>query len=227
MSIYIWDKEVKEIYYGTKESFTPWANTILYFPFENDANDHSWNWYSLDVSGTQETIWRRFNTTVNFDRNTSVWNFISFWMKIYNRGLQWSWQNNLANKVGAWSTNGWLGYQTYAYYNGVWDIWIQFFYNPSNWNNYIYRVDLSDWNWHHIVECYSSTWWAWCFVDWGKHQLTTNTQCRTVTTNEFIINTTNTPLDVSLSDLLAETTARSDADVVAYFNATKSKYWVS
>lgn len=208
--------------------FTPWANTLVYFPFDWDANDHSGNWYTLSATWTQETIGRRFNTAVNLVWTISqLANFQSYWMKLYTC---WSWGSNTEAQVDVYPTTWYMCYQNYAnYWSAAYDR-VRFVYN-SSWNQYDYTVwaknNLN--NWYHIVLAYSNPWGVWIFINWVKHQLTTGTSGLNpaTTVNSFISNGSTTKMDVALSDVIAETTARSDADVIAYFNATKSKYWVS
>lgn len=228
-------KEIKAVYLWTtkvrpSQPFTPWANTLVYFPFESDALDHSWNWHTLNTSWTQESIWRRFNTQVTYTSTINqLANFVSFRMKIYNYWGWWRWQ---CNQVDIFANKWYLSYVAYNWWISTTTTYdkVRFVYN-SSWDEYSYGLNSSTWQWYHIAMCYSNPWWAWCFINGSKYQFTTSTNSYSetlpVSNATFISNWGNTKLDVALSDVIAETTARSDADVLAYFNATKSKYWVS
>lgn len=217
MAIYMWREYVAP--------FTPWANTLVYFPFISDANDYSWNWYALDVSGTQETIGRRFNTQVEFNKlQTPKWYFVSFWIKNYNMGTWW---NNIENQMGFeiyWGMN----YQAYSRYGTATDWNMIQIFTSSSWANQKKAANLSLNTWYHLAYWYGNG-AAVCWINWVKYTITTGNVYDPPewTETTFIINRSTTKWDVALSDVIVEKVLWTDQQVTDYFNATKSTYWVS
>lgn len=208
--------------------FVPWANTILYFPFENDADDHSWNWYSLDVSGTQETIGRTFNTYVYLNKSSEWTKFISCWIKILNRGSWYSSSADWALFAISWP-DWYMCYRIYDYYWSTDAITYTYRVSSSTQDAAKVTVNSTIWEWVYLCWYYDSNVWSVGFINWQKYIISTQTP-RTwwePTRDGFFLNKWTTKASITLSDVIAESVIWTDQQITDYFNATKSKYWVS
>lgn len=70
-SIKIWTTAIKKVMLGSTQIrpawWTPWANTILYYSFDGNVNDLSWNWYN----GTWHNGWH-YSTWIGWQQ---CWDF--------------------------------------------------------------------------------------------------------------------------------------------------------
>lgn len=218
---YLWDNQVWG-YVPTPTPFTPWTNTIYYFPFENDINDHSGNNYAIDVFWTQESIGRRFAQTVHTTSYAPKGNFCSYRIKVYSN---WSWWSQAINVVGipmVWS----MRYELHSWSGSTVDS-ILYTYN-SSYGGYTYAIGSAIGQWRHLAYWRSATEWAVCWVNWVKYNMgTASPRDSSNTDNWFIFTQTTNPCDVAMSDVILESVLWTDQQVQTYFNATKSKYWLS
>lgn len=227
MSIYIWDKEVKEIYCGTKESFTPWANTIYYFPLDTDATDHSWHWYTLSNTWTATTLWRNFTSSVTTSPSGSTISNAKFrmmWIKINNVWYQSQKTNSATMNVDDWFNlvlmSGWVGQSrpiTISYYYQSWSS-----YATTDW-----QPNLTTWNWYCIA--FQNEWTeAVAYCNWVRHVMAT-WKTGYSWGNQWILKkeSTTTWMSVDISEIILESATRTQSQIVNYFNDTKSMYWVS
>ena len=209
--------------YEAPRSWSPGSNTIIYFPFKQDAKDYSGNGYTLSTSWTQETIGRRFNTDVTFNETwDKQWKFVSFWIKIYNKG---SWWSNVENQMWWWDY-GWICYQAYNYYWSAWWDRIQIF-TSSSWASAGKALSTTNNTRYHMAYWYWD-WAAVCWVNWTKYTLTTWSiyDPGAESPTHFIINRSTTKWDLALSDVIFETELWTDDQVTEYYNATKGNYWL-
>lgn len=209
----------------TISPFTPWANTVFYFPFESDATDHSWNWYTLSSTGTQQTVGRTFNTTVTVSKSAASWRFVSAWVKWISK---WSWYttSNDSATFDFGNVPWYMCYRLADYWGGEDEI-----YYAYSWPTSIgKKVWLTLWTWYHLAWGYSSTDGAICWINWVKYTISTNTNYYTwwgTDNTKFFQNKGSTKASATFSDVILETALWTNQQVTDYFNATKSKYGIS
>lgn len=205
----------------TPTPFTPWVNTVFYFPFEEDADDYSGNWQVLTTPWVQQAIGRQFTWKVTMNKAT-YWIFASFWVKV---DQWWSWWSSVFNQVCLWQIRWSMNYQIKYTGDSSSDNKIFYWYTRDTWFTRI-NVGAELWQWTHIVLCPSTTQWF-CYINWEKHTMASeapyNYQDSSVNFLDF---NTTTPWTVTLSDVIVENRTWSDEEILTYFNETKSKYWV-
>lgn len=94
--------------------FTPWVNTVAYYPFDNDILDHSWNnkdftgsWYSFAnnmITTTSDLTWPIVtpeNTT--WDRTINMWSHRMSGNYIFRSSDYWSEWHLIATDWENWS----------------------------------------------------------------------------------------------------------------------------
>ena len=219
MAIYMWREP--------SAPFTPWANTLYYFPFTSDALDKWSNWYSLSASWAQATIGRTFNTVVSLNKQAkpSQWTAL-MWMNVANK---WSWYSSSDCSLCVCNLPWYFSYKIAEPSSWGWTDRLQY---TSSWPNTNYKlVGLQLNNWYHLAWTYSTTAGAVCWINWTRYALSTSTSpytwYGTAFYTQFLTNGGSTKAIVTLSECIAETVVWTDAQVQAYFNATKSTYWVS
>lgn len=208
------------VYIWTDESYYPTANTVLYFPFSSDANEHSWKNITLSNSGTQETIWRRFNNTVTMSASTS-WLFGSMWIKVNSFGTSWSW-SNYYDQIWLWQIVWSMNYQLFAMNSNERNVIYYWYWNKSSAK---YNTWIVAWSWYHIV-FYSdnNVWYTW--INGVKHTIGNWTPYNWSATGDTLYNCYNTTnkSDITLSDVIVESRVWTDAEVLEYYNRTKWVY---
>lgn len=217
----------------------PWANTIAYYTFEWDANDYSWNGNNLSVSWdvSYTTInwkqvvyiqWKNKNNTarlktVNLTLNVSPqtysirceaesnWIGSPYWMYLV---MTWQLNPRIRN---------WIGNPNYSspkdYILFVWnDIKNQTTVTPDVWDGVF----------HHIVATMSPT--ECCFYRDGVKVWTFSWQASSSYTGKLYIwcnDDTNYAFNGYIWETILESKARSEQQVLDYFNQTKADYWIS
>ena len=199
--------------------FTPWANTVAYFPFVDDQLDVTWN-ATISATGTKQTIGYRFDLTDSgTTTNLTTAYFINFWVKFGNR--KYSWDGRYINQ----SVTLWDGEITYNYNYEL----------GSSESEYHKTVSYQSWadSWGHSTAI-PTTSWVWYNFAYGydgtKVKIYLNwTKIEEITTS--IYNSNNRKIwkyiDETLSNLIYETTPRTDQEVADYFNRSKGIYWIS
>ena len=194
--------------YNAPQRWKPWANTLAYFPLKDNQNDVMGN-YTLPLTWTQQTLWYTFNKSWNQDITVnSSQRFCSYRVKINS----YYWNAQLLTPC-------------------VW--WPQYNFNHSSadftkrfeafyWST---RVLLSDQvptttnTWYHFA-----LWWdgtkILCYLNWNKVAEATNS-LNTGTTCKFIQN-----LNITLSELIYESAARTAQEIQDYYDQTKANYWL-
>ena len=213
--IYVWTNQVRPTWW------TPWSNTVFYFPFTNDATDHSWNWFTLSNTWTQETIWRTFTTTTALNTATS-WKFASVWIKINQRGSWWPsyWDQLMLGMIN------WNMYYQIVHANNSSETDVVFFWYWSGTRS-TKKLNTSLWTWYHLA-FYSDTNWWYCYLNWVKSTIWTGTPYNSVSTrSEFFNDNNSTKSSITLSEVIVENRVRSDSEILEYYNQTKSNYWLS
>ena len=200
--------------------YTPWSNTIAYFPFKENWLDKTGT-YTLDNTGTQWTIGRIFTSSSNantqFSTNTV---FINMWIK---RG-----SFNIGSGAYAQVWNWFLWTKWWICYNVRW--WdsslqsaIQYYY--GNKTKTYQNVNSEIWEWFNL--CY---WYDWNWVIFYKNGVWTRVSTQTNPYNWWnwnqLVLFNNVTWNIELSEFIAESRFRTAEEIQNYYNQTKSKYWL-
>lgn len=215
--------ELKNAYIGYLRE--PWANTIAYFPFENDTLDHSGNsvslewtnyltqatkWYSFVLSqwNTWLTLWVWFSdanvkfVSLRYKVLSSSWNanIISMHKYWYASYFPSHWNSSLSGKINIFTSSSWAVWASVA--------WMSFNerHHLTIWYNSSSVVISKDWT---TSTLYNGAWYNF----W----------------NDITICSIGNNWNVSflISECICESEARSSDQVLAYYNSRKSKYWIS
>lgn len=205
--------------------WNPWANTILYMPFETDLLDHSGN--NISFTNTNVTLVNQtayFNGSAklvnsNFTSYLSAVPFtLSFWIKqpsIVNDG--WLIVSN--KKVsGSWY---WWDLQNISWKIRVESVW---------WGTNIFSNTLSTNTWYLVTVVFSS---SNKYLYMNGSLLTSWTSTINSFRDEFRIwvndaDSWMTPVYINgyMSDLIMEKVAWTQQQVTDYYNLVKSNYWL-
>lgn len=218
----LYEHPLKNAYIGYV--WTPWANTLAYFPFNDDLLDHSWNWVTLSNTSylSKQALGYKWqfsqgNTWNNIYAKFTDWNakFISIWYNVISS----SWNSGI------------LGLEKYWYVA----------YNPTHWNSSI--------SWKIVVFANSSR-TIWASVAWMSfnawHHLTIwfdgskiliSKDGEQVTLYNWsgynfwngvniVGGGNNTNLQCLVSEFICESECWSAAEISNYYNQTKSSYWL-
>ena len=230
----MWYK-IKRILVGTNQVrpswWTPWANTIAYYPLTENLNDYSGHWYNWSFSSWTITYqngyatlnsasitfngsnWYKYNdnlTICYWWRRKSTWNiWISIWW--------WNWPS-------PYDKGWWL--QIYSYSSSWW-IWAEHVNytsgsTPSNYSTGIASFDTT--NRHLWVVTYNNS--------TQKMTLYINLQqVKQVSAGSW----TRLPYwaivwqgwsNWDMSNIIFENKARTAQEISEYYNQTKSNYWL-
>ena len=213
--IYVWSSEVSAVFVGTEKvrpaGWTPWSNTVCYYPFDTDTLDATWN-TTISWSLTKDGLWYR--PTANWHIDYPTWNyplFLNYWLLIKQRPTSNTWCPMLENP-STWyypyHSNSSLNKKIWTFYNSSYSsATVSFSPSLNTWHNLslwydgtkmIYSIDgvswtLYNWQWYNFNN--RILWWA---ASW-----------------QYII-----------SNFIAEKTARTEQERLNYYNLTKSNYWL-
>lgn len=213
------EHELKNAYIG--EYWSPNANTIAYFPFEEDQLDHSWNWLTINNTLTKETIGYSLTQAMSntFVANSTFIKFVWCWYIVnsinsssYALGILWT--TNLGGSVYyAWNPtssqrNKILTYQ-WSNFSVVWNTdWMSYYnwhylaFSFYNWVLYVCKdwVVTVQYNWtpYDYWDCNIGLMQKWSWVNFK----------------------------ITYSNLIAESEWWSEEEIVNYYNKTKSTYWL-
>lgn len=209
-------------------NWKPWINTIAYYPLETNSNDYWQNQLNLTNSGVEfvslydvRCAYFNWNSFLSYNDNLILWNSaftVSCW--VYFTTDSNSWQNIIA----FWNTGS----------NYAFSMWIHGSYDKKNnlmvwwWNN-----DRDTWyvlpknQWLNIVMIHS--WWT---IKTFVNGALVNTA-----TVSYNIYNTKTRIWCWLSSdwdkyfwyiwqVIQEEIARTDNEVIDYFNITKKYFWL-
>ena len=207
--------------------WTPWADTVLYFPFTEDMNDHSGNSYTVSCdfgsivdgyfyngSATKTVNWLVI-TDMPSGLETS-WFTINFWEKKTAYA---------SNTQAVFASNSWGSQPHSLDFGNKIRFWIWGWNNdptvPDNWLNvwrmlsYVYGgTTTNDFNLYinwSLISTATRTGvtipaWQWRFFSWWG---------------------TYYPLMGYASQLIMEKKPRTAQDLADYFDSTKWNYWIS
>ena len=140
----LWEHELKNAYIG--EVWTPWSNTLSYFPFAEDQLDHVGN-SSISTTGTQQTLWYRFSSSGEITISTppSTCKFMIAWVKY----------NNNENTIAQF----WWTYNWFMLYN--------FKHAENTSYERTFQVSRSSSSYYKSNQQSTTTWTWYCMAMWG------------------------------------------------------------
>jgi hypothetical protein len=212
----LYEHSLKNAYIG--EVWTPWSNTIAYFPFTNNQDDITGN-YTLSSTGTKQTIWYQFstwsNSFVEWVWSVKTVRFMSYWCKM----------DTLSSSAATltWWINQWwwryIWYHTDSSQNKKFA-----FINSSS--NFVYssQQNTSTWTWYHLAYWIDSNsnykaWLNWTLVrSWTQ-------AAKSYTDFSFRLILQNYTT-ATFSDVIVEDRLWTSDEISNYYNQTKSDYWL-
>lgn len=209
MNVYIRQNELQNAYIGGYvEPRTPWANTIAYFPFSSNAIDVTGN-NTLTNSWTQDWLWRKFTSASSITTPSWIISYVNYRIKIneYPSG----------NSAICLSNQKWMGY----YPNYSTDARVDkkiFVWYYSDFSAWTVTFRPQTWTWHNISYGYDGTKTIYSIdgIGWTLYN-----GDGFDFGDEFILSQGN---NITISNLILETTARTPLEIATYYNQTKSDY---
>jgi len=201
--------------------WTPWANTILYVPMEDDLLDHSWNSVSLTQWGTVTL------TTLSWVKCASTnvsWLFANF---------SWDW-TNLTITWWIYDTNSWSNVEKYYWalgsnitsWNAWWWSWdnkyILNYINIGGVNIYNTTVGKNSWQLITITK----QWTTWKMYKWTTllGSVSTSYWWNSQRVNLWARLYSSTWFVWYMWGWVVENKTWTNDDVQSYYDLTKSKY---
>lgn len=232
--IFVWDTEVSKVFVWDTQVrpawWTPWANTVVYYPLTANANDYSWNWYNATNNGGtfSEANWWYFSTDTSRITlpSMTIWQTftISAWMKLPNWQPTWTEEFDF--------------YYDWSYLH------FTLLYGASATG-----INIYPWNWGSGAQTkqISATFWTW----WNNIVLSKSWTTYSVYQNWTLLETFTSSYNPSIpwwyntvefphtawhtagysaywymKDYIIENVAWSSSDVQDYYNLVKSNYWL-
>lgn len=193
-----------------KESWSPWVNTIAYFPFSSDSLDVTWN-NSLTNSWTQDWLWWKFTSSSSITTPSWTVGYVNYWIKIDDYPS--------SNCAICLAHSKWMWYYAYQ-----WDSRINkkiFVWYDSSRTPSAVSFQPTTWTWHNISYWYDGTKMiysidgvVWTLYNWDGYDFG----------DEVIVSQW---WNIVLSKLILETDARTAQEISDYYNETKWYYWIS
>ena len=219
--------------------WTPWANTLAYYRFNNNLDDSSWNGNTASMAQWTATYY-----TVNWDNKaiTTSGNVVksgvqqqdiltanhtlSFWINqtsinyLWDARVMWAlWASGAITHIWIW-ING---------TNGLW--WCVYFWQPNkswNYTKYTYTFSLN--TWYNIILSIDNSMNCSCYVNWGQ-VWTAQTIVTSWTTDFYFWNNyqlwDSSYMNWYLDDIIIENKAWSSTEAGDYFAQFKWNYWIS
>ena len=236
MWLFVWDSEPSKIFVGDTSiskvflwdtqvrpsGWKPWANTLAYFPFVDDALDHSWNWTVLTYwTATKQSLWYAITQRAAFT-NSNV-KTVLWWAKISSTTYRY-------DMFIMWNHNAWNGYYVHHVNSNINQKFVCFYNSSYSVATASYTMDMNKWyligttidtennkvcwyaNWQKVFE-YNWTWYNFDAIisffqeqrDWWWWYW--SNICY-------------------LSECIAESKARTEQEFSDYYNQTKWNYWL-
>ena len=206
--IMVWDKQVRPY------KWSPWSNTIAYYPFSSNATDATWQ-TTLSNSWTQDWLGRIFSTTSTLTYSWTI-QYINAWVKVNSYPTSWSpRQFGIINNIWTWY---YLYHDTATYINKKIFVWSDSSFNV--WGTVQFQPTV--WTWHNI-----SRWYDWtktiCSID-GVTQTLYNGKWYNFWSTFNI--TGSSWVDMTISKLIVEKVWWDSTKITNYYNSTKWDYWL-
>ena len=220
---------INMVYKKKKWKWKPWANTLIYYPLNWNANDLSWNGKNGTASNiTWDSWWDggcayfNWNSYINIPAltNTTTRTY-SFWVKCASNAggdFLFTWDNsdkNLTFMASSWKIN-----------TQIWKSWI---WSPTRWitNNYS-NATVWDNTWHHIVVTINSNVYT-TYIDGVQDNSCTWSYWTTpISVNKMWMhpNWSSDKYTGYIDNVIIESRCWSADDVSNYYNRSKSNYWL-
>lgn len=205
MNVYIWT-----------DKWTPWSKTIAYYPLDSNAIDATWN-TTLTNSGTQDGLWRKFTSSTSLNYQNKTIQYVNMRIKVNSYYSSWepSWVciiNNLWTWWYIWhNTDTKINKKIFVWNNSSFAVWWSVSFQPTvwTWHNVSWGYDGA--KTIYSIDGITGTLYNWKWYNfWDTFGLVWSH-----------------PADVTFSNLIVETQARTAEQVAWYYNQTKSLYWIS
>lgn len=213
---------VKAVYRGSTKvrpewGWTPWANTIAYYPFNSDLLDYSgnnnnwtyWAWtFANNMVTTTSSLWRNALITSSQDFTLSAYADFSkttatagyAYIAIFGNSdwpTAWFWINRTSNEFA--------GFKTFS------------------WHTFTQVLSSSI---HHLVLTRSGSIWK-AYADWVLIGTQTDSWSLQSSTSQTIGSPSGYNYSITCGEVIMESVARTDQEVADYYNSTKSNYGIS
>ena len=209
--------------YKKKKWWKPWANTLIYYNFEDNINDQSWNSRNA-TSGWTISYW----TTT---QGKKYINLSSWWLVFPN--LSYSTPTTFAVRFKQNSSSGddWVFDMSTWWWDGVIMRvrWTQFATRYPNWWTSKSVSFGTSWSLA-VVSCSSS--WINYYMNWNSTAVWTTTAWNSTYTaswsriwTEWQSNYERNQ-DLYVWSFIIENKAWTVDDYINYYNLTKSNYWL-
>lgn len=223
------------------EPWTPWANTLCYYPLNWNLNDYSGNNRNLTWSWVTYTSWWPWQVGVfenwgyAYYTNQSLFNIsypftYSFYVQadsIPTGYYSWGYANNTRaltvcsiNNIASYDKSAGFALGSCMWYNYYNVLYYVRWWTPiaNTWYYMVYTFDGSKQRLYlnGTLVWENNCWWS--FTGFSNasimlaHQRNSNGDL---------------PFNGKLSNVIVENKVRTDQEIADYFNATKSNYWIS
>lgn len=202
-----WEHEMVNAYIW-EDTWKPWSNTVMYYPFVNDQLDKVWS-SSISTTWTNEALWYTFSSSWQMWITNPPTNcrFVSVWVK-YNSA---NWQYNQWPMTYIW----WMLYN-FWHSNSSYLKKFQAQTASSSWN-VSSEQSTSTWIWY-----YMAFWYDWtkaiAYINWSKVREQTMSVYTSWTM--FIWSQINE----TLSEYIWESVFWTESEIQSYYYNTKSNY---
>lgn len=204
----------------------PWVNTVVYFPFDTDFNDYSWNWYNLTnnwwvaIESVNWVTCANFKDQPPYWLSRATWSIITSWTYTF---LAWmnmdtnSWTYNprifggksdwfiLWNRQNSGWVYPWYWSNTWVPYTAWWHL-VCFVWNTSSgsYDSYKDWVYLNSWTW--------ATWGRTWLLLWANENNSSSNLDRFIG---------------QMSKVIFENRNWTAQEISDYYDQTKSLYGIS
>ena len=236
-SIKIWTTEIKRVTIrpnGTEKQirpawWTPWANTMCYYSFDNTLADGAWRynnatntWTTFTTVGNRKVLNITSNTYVTLPISDR-WNLftILFWFNTTD-SKKWLWWPSYSAQDYPWT----MEFVDDNYMS------IQYWWNYATRREAYNTTNFRDGNWH-LISFTSNNNQNW--IVWVDTNFTTSYKNNNTTNYYFwwgsITLGRRAPSDASsitakMGDFIIENKERTAQEVSDYYNQTKWNYWL-
>ena len=232
MNVYLYpsntETELKNAYIGEYKEWTPWANTLAYFPLEWDYKDYSWNWNNGTKSWTINFV-TSWGLTYAETSSYTAW-YVSFPITMNSTAYTLSWWVNLQlpSQYYRWWSIFWIWNTTNSLCGtDVWWWYNKFDVTVVGTRDWISNVAPSASTWYHIAWIFTTTWMK-MYVNWAQAYSDSNSYTLSWSSWKLFSRDALTSWDYhwALSQIIIENKEWTQQEVSDYYNLTKSNYWL-
>lgn len=207
--------ELKNVYLGYE--FEPSSSTVMYYPFKDDQLDKVWG-SSIWTTWTKQDLGYTFNSTssMTITNPKTTCRFLSMWIK-FNSSLSW---NNQTATTYIW----WMCYN-FNHNSATWLQKFQYHSSASSGDDRWPRsntVATTTWTWYHMAYWTDGS-KVYAYLNGQKVWEANITPWLATETSMMIW----WNLNITLSELICESSVRDADKVLNYYNQTKSLYWIT